>query len=131
MHNLCRIQVCYVKNTLMSFAQFVTGGSMYFKIMKNDMLKSKMITLTITLFIATAAMLVSLAAVLVIHLFEAETPHFMQMHTGEIDMSRLTSFAQQNSDVHQFQVAEFLNGEQIISFFQRYITIEKMLNRLR
>ena len=88
------------------------------------MLKSKMITLTITLFIATAAMLVSLAAVLVIHLFgalntlmtKAETPHFMQMHTGELDMSRLTSFAQQNSDVHQFQVAEFLNinGEQII-----------------
>ena len=29
----------------------------------------------------------------------AKTPHFMQMHSGEIDTDRLASFAEQNSNV--------------------------------
>ncbi|MEH7346230.1 ABC transporter permease [Bacillus sp. JJ1532] len=97
---------------------------MYNRIIRNDMLKSKAITLTTMIFVAAAAMLVSLAAILVINLTgaldtlmkKAETPHFMQMHSGEIDLNRLTSFAEQNNNVKEYQVVEFLgiDGSQII-----------------
>ncbi|TVP81590.1 MAG: ABC transporter permease [Alkalicoccus sp.] len=92
---------------------------MYLKIIRNDLLKNKLVSLTTMMFIAAAAMLVSLTAVLVINLSgaidtlmtEAETPHFMQMHSGEIDTERLTSFAEENGRVEEFQVLEFLNVE--------------------
>jgi len=96
---------------------------MYYRIIRNDMLKSKIITLTTMIFVAAAAMLVSLAAILVINLSgaidslmtQAKTPHFMQMHSGEINTTRLTTFAEQNSNVDDYQVLEFLNmdGAQI------------------
>lgn len=97
---------------------------MYFRIIGNDILKNKVITLITILFVAAAAMLVSLAAILTINLSgaldtlmtKAKTPHFLQMHSGEIDRARLTSFAEQHSNVDEFQVIEFLNvdGTQII-----------------
>lgn len=99
------------------------GCLMYNRIIRNDISKSKLITLTTMIFVAAAAMLVSLAAILIVNLSgaidtlmkRAETPHFLQMHTGEIDTSRLTEFAQKNSAVDKFQVLEFLNidGAQI------------------
>jgi len=90
---------------------------MYNRIIRNDMFRNKAITLATILFVAAAAMLVSLAAILVVNLSgalntlmkQAETPHFMQMHKGEIDHARLTAFAEQNSNIDEFQVVEFLN----------------------
>jgi putative ABC transport system permease protein len=41
---------------------------MYYRLLRNDVLKSKAITLTTMLFVAAAAMLVALAAILVINL---------------------------------------------------------------
>ncbi len=97
---------------------------MYYRIIRNDMLKSKTITLTTMLFVAAAAMLVSLAAVLVVNLsgaidtlmLKAKTPHFMQMHSGAVDTARLWDFAEQNSNVDELQILEFLNvdGAQIV-----------------
>lgn len=97
---------------------------MYYRIIRNDMSRSKAITVATMIFVTAAAMLVSLAAILVVNLSgaldtlmtQAETPHFMQMHSGEIDTARLTSFAEQNSNVDEFQVLEFLNmdGARII-----------------
>lgn len=97
---------------------------MYYSIIRNDILKSKVITLTTIVFVAAAAMLVSHAAILVVNLAgaidtlmtRAKTPHFMQMHSGEIDTVRLTTFAEQNGNVDEFQVLEFLNvdGARII-----------------
>ncbi len=92
---------------------------MYFRIIGHDMLKSKAITLTTTVFVVVAAMLVSLAAILTVNLSgaldtlmtKAKTPHFMQMHSGEINAARLTAFAKQNSNVDEFQISEFLNIE--------------------
>ncbi|MCM3634090.1 ABC transporter permease [Paenibacillus camelliae] len=90
---------------------------MYKKIIRNDILQSKLITITTVIFVTAAAMLVSLAAIVAVNLYgaldtlmtKAQTPHFMQMHAGEIDIERLTSFAQQHSNVEEFQVVEFLN----------------------
>lgn len=97
---------------------------MFYRIIRNDILKSKAITLTTMIFVAASAMLVSLAAILIVNLSgaldtlmtQAKTPHFMQMHSGEIDTSRLTAFAEQNSNVDEFQVVQFLNidGTRII-----------------
>lgn len=90
---------------------------MYYRIIRNDIIKSKLISLTTLIFVAAAAMLVSLAAVLIVHLSgaidqlmtQAKTPHFMQMHSGELDRDRIAAFAQQSSNVDEFQVLEFLN----------------------
>ncbi|RAR44566.1 ABC transporter permease [Paenibacillus sp. MDMC362] len=90
---------------------------MYSRIIRNDFLKSKATTLTTLIFVAAAAMLVSLAAILVVNLSgalntlmtQAKTPHFMQMHSGEIDSARLSAFAEQHHNVDDVQVMEFLN----------------------
>lgn len=97
---------------------------MYYKTTRNDILRNKSITVTIMIFVSAAAMLVSLAAILVANLSgaiddmmtRAETPHFMQMHAGEMDFARLASFVEQHNQVDAYQVLEFLNidGAQII-----------------
>ena len=47
---------------------------------------------------------------------QAKTPHFMQMHSGEMDYTRLAAFVEQHNEINQYQVLEFLNvdGAQII-----------------
>ncbi|HEX3028507.1 MAG TPA: FtsX-like permease family protein [Clostridia bacterium] len=97
---------------------------MYYRIIRNDILKSKLISLTTMIFVIAAAMLVSLAAILTVNLLgsidtlmsKAKTPHFMQMHSGKIDTARLSAFAKHNGNVDEFQVLEFLNidGPKII-----------------
>jgi len=90
---------------------------MYYRIIRNDILRNKAITLTTMVFVAAAAMLVSLAAILIINLSgaidtlmtRAKTPHFMQMHSGKMDTGQLAAFAAQNGDVAEFQVLEFIN----------------------
>ncbi len=90
---------------------------MYYRIIRNDISKSKLITITTMIFVAAAAMLVSLAAILVVNLSgaidnlmtQAKTPHFMQMHSGVIDTERLEAFAELNTNVDEFQMLEFLN----------------------
>ena len=97
---------------------------MYYRTIRNDILRNKAITLTIVMFVAAAAMLVSLAAILVVNLLgaidtlmnHAKTPHFLQMHSGEMDSSRLSAFVEQHNEIDEYQVLEFLNidGAQII-----------------
>jgi putative ABC transport system permease protein len=90
---------------------------MYSRIIRNDVVRNKAVTLTTAFFITAAAMLVSLAAILTVNLTgaidalmtRAKTPHFMQMHSGDLDMARLRAFAEQNGNVEQFQVVEFVN----------------------
>jgi putative ABC transport system permease protein len=90
---------------------------LYYRTIRNDILRSRAITLTTMLFVVAAAVLVSLAAVLVVNLAgaidtlmtQAKTPHFTQMHAGELDLARLTAFAGQNEHVADFQALEFLN----------------------
>jgi putative ABC transport system permease protein len=67
---------------------------------------------------------VALAAILVVNLAgaidtlmtQAQTPHFMQMHAGELDRERLAAFAAEQEAVADFQAVEFLNveGAQIV-----------------
>ncbi|MCF7933383.1 MAG: ABC transporter permease [Spirochaetia bacterium] len=92
---------------------------MYARIIYNDIARNTVVTTITMLFIAAAALLVALAAVLIINLSgametlmrEAQTPHFMQMHAGPIDPAGIDSFAQQQPDVLEYQILEFLNIE--------------------
>ena len=89
------------------------------KMLQNDLKRNKLVPLTLVLFIACASLLASLAAALAVNLSDAinalmaraETPHFLQMHSGDIDMEQLSAFASNNSDMDKFQVLRFLNLE--------------------
>ena len=98
---------------------------MYYRTIRNDIQRNKAITLAIVVFVAAAAMLVSLAAILVVNLSGAidalmvrsKTPHFMQMHAGELNMERLADFVDQRSEVEDYQVVEFLNVDSAMIIF--------------
>ena len=85
---------------------------MKFKFILSDISRNKVITAVTVLFIAAATMLVSLAAGLAISLTgsidrlmeDAKTPHFMQMHSGDLSTGRLEIFAAQNDNVDDFQI---------------------------
>ena len=74
---------------------------MHSKIWINDIKANKGITATITAFIIVASMLISVAFMVTVTLFGAinnsmliaKTPHFLQMHSGDIDKVRLNQFA--------------------------------------
>lgn len=92
---------------------------MYFRIIRNDVLQSKLITATTTIFITVAAVLITLATVLSVNLSgsidnlleQTKSPHYMQMHGGEIDKERMQKFAEGNQYVEKYQISEFLNIE--------------------
>lgn len=87
------------------------------KMIWRNFVNSKVISLTMILFIAMASMLLSLATILTVNLsgaldklmVDAKTPHFMQMHSGNLDVSKLKTFADYNDNVTDFQVFNFLN----------------------
>jgi putative ABC transport system permease protein len=89
------------------------------KIIVKDIKRSKLISIALLLFVAAAAALVSAAAVTTVNLLgsidtlmtKAASPHFMQMHSGELDLQRLEKFADSQALVDQWQVLEFLNIE--------------------
>ncbi|TCL56850.1 putative ABC transport system permease protein [Kineothrix alysoides] len=97
---------------------------MYSNFIKNDIRKSKLITATITAFILIAAMLTALAASLTVNLsgavdnilLSAKAIHFIQMHTGDVDMEQLRNFAADQESVEDYQVLPFLNidGAEIV-----------------
>lgn len=97
---------------------------MYWNLIRNDIRKSRLITVTITAFILIAAILTSLAALLTVNLsgavenilISAKTPQFMQMHTGNLSKEHLRKFVVDHPDVEDFQVLPFLNieGNEII-----------------
>lgn len=90
---------------------------MFRRIIWNDFIKSRTISVIMLLFITAAAALISLGVTLGLQLAgsidelmaQAKTPHFLQMHAGAVNTARLERFAQENSDVKEFQVLEFLN----------------------
>lgn len=87
------------------------------RLIRKDLARNRAVSLVIVLFITAASALLSLAATLFADLSgavdqlmqDAKTPHFMQMHSGEIEMSGLEAFVRETSDVEDFQVMEFLN----------------------
>ncbi|WP_026892991.1 ABC transporter permease [Lacrimispora aerotolerans] len=92
---------------------------MFRRIIRNDIVKSPAVSFITFVFIAAAAALISLAALLTVHLtgaidglmVQAKTPHFLQMNSEKPDLTRLKQFADNQESVTDFQVLEFLNAE--------------------
>ena len=104
-----------------------------------DIMRNKAVSLAIVLFITASAMLMSLASSLGVNLFgaidrlmqDAETPHFMQMHSGALDMSKLKIFAEENDCVADFQTLNFLNLDSSQIFYGSMRKIKTKCNNRR
>lgn len=90
---------------------------MYGKLLWNDLKNNIIPTLNIALFImlstaflATAGQLSAELLISMNQLFEkAQTPHLLQMHTGELDRDRLGRFVKTREEIDKYQVLEFWN----------------------
>ena len=94
------------------------------RIIWNDIRQNRLLSVTTWVFMAASAFLFGLTCFLFASLLgsvntlmdEAQTPDFLQMHTGEISEEELAGFAQDNPDVRSFQILRFLNLENGIIF---------------
>ena len=85
----------------------------------NALRRSPVVAAVLVLFVALSAMLASSAGALVVSasgageslMQQARTPHFLQMHAGEVDEGRMAEFAAGNEHVEQFAVVPMLNVE--------------------
>ncbi|MCR4598716.1 MAG: ABC transporter permease [Acetatifactor sp.] len=83
----------------------------------NDFKANKLITISTCIFMAVTAMLLGLSIFLFASLAtsinalmtKAETPHFLQMHTGELDEAKINAFANDRKEVEKKQICKFLN----------------------
>jgi len=90
---------------------------MILKILKHDLLKKKIITFAVFIFIMLSALLMAGGTNMLItlndsvdNLFElAELPHFVQYHSGEINQELINNWSQQNSNVKKQQSSEMIN----------------------
>ncbi|MDO5026920.1 MAG: ABC transporter permease [Tissierellia bacterium] len=90
---------------------------MSLKIFLNDFKKNKLINISIIVLIMISSILLSFASLMFVNLFssidqlmdQARTPHYLQMHMGPLNFSRLEDFAKKNENVKEFQVIEYLN----------------------
>lgn len=84
---------------------------------RNALRRNRLIAVLLVVFVAIAVMLASSAAALVITargasaslMEQAQTPHFLQMHAGEVDEVRLAEFAETSPLVEQYAAVPMLN----------------------
>lgn len=86
------------------------------KILKKDLMKNKIINITLFIFIALSSFLAASGSNMVTQLVhsintlfsKSNVPHFVQMHAGEMDEEALDAFALNNNLVETKQIAEML-----------------------
>lgn len=79
--------------------------------------KNKVIYLTLLLFIILSAFLMTIGSCIILQTMDsmesmfsvANPPHFLQMHTGEIDREKIAQFAEGEECVSQYEIVEMLN----------------------
>ena len=85
----------------------------------NDFKSNRLITISTAVFMAAAAMMLGLTVFLFATLYssisslmiKAETPHFLQMHTGELAEEEIKAFTEKRPEVEKMQICGFLNLE--------------------
>ncbi|MGX7106455.1 FtsX-like permease family protein [Hutsoniella sourekii] len=90
---------------------------MYRRLIINDLKSSKLSSATIFLFVILASFLTCLVFLSSYQLLtsidqlmaQAQAPHFIQMHLGEVDMDRIQHFASNHPQVQSYQVQPFIN----------------------
>lgn len=89
---------------------------MLIKILWEDIRKNKSITIALFVFIMLAALLVSSGSNMMTELSnslnalftKARAPHFVQMHTGDVNQAEMDAFSSNNNLVDQQQTAEMV-----------------------
>ncbi len=90
---------------------------MYQRLILNDLKNNKFTAVATCIFMSVNAALLGLSVLLFVSLSGsidklmkvAETPDFLQMHTGRIDENALADFKTQRSDIDKMQICRFLN----------------------
>jgi putative ABC transport system permease protein len=90
---------------------------MIFKIFKSELQRNKVINITLFFFIVLSSLLVSSALYLMITLFggveqlmeAGDTPHFVQMHAGDVDLEEMESFNDRMDTIDAFQLSKMLS----------------------
>jgi len=89
------------------------------KLIINDIKSNKLVTISTAVFMAGTATMLGLSVFLFATLVssidslmtKAETPHFLQMHTGEISEEEINAFVAERPEVDEMQICTFLNLE--------------------
>ena len=89
------------------------------RLIRNDCENNKLATAAVICFMAVSAALTGLSVLLFVSLLNsidrlmgtAETPDFLQMHSGEIDVSALEAFSAAQPGIDRMQISAFLNLE--------------------
>ena len=103
------------------------------RMLKNDLNRNKIITVTLFLFIMMAALLVSSAVGMITELtgamsqfFQAaQAPHFVQMHAGDLNQQQVDDFTVGNPLVKSQQTVEMINIDNSNLFFGDNTEAEK------
>ncbi|MCP1185863.1 ABC transporter permease [Paenibacillus sp. 1781tsa1] len=90
---------------------------MLLRMLRNDVTRKKGITAALFIFVLLAALLVSSGSRMIMELTssiqylfsESKTPHFVQMHAGELDQAKVNTWAEENAMVQQHQIVEMVN----------------------
>lgn len=90
---------------------------MIWSIMKRELKKHKWINGVLVFFIMISTCLISAGVLIVMQLFNsinslydiAKPPHFLQMHTGEIQEEQIKNFAANDDNVVDYQIIDMMN----------------------
>lgn len=90
---------------------------MLLRMLRNDLMRKKGITAALFIFVLLAALLVSSGSRMIMELTssiqylfsESKTPHFVQMHAGDLDQTKVNTWAEGNAMVEQHQIVEMVN----------------------
>lgn len=90
---------------------------MLLRMLRNDLMRKKGITAALFIFVLLAALLVSSGSRMIMELTssiqflfsESKTPHFVQMHSGDLDQTKVNQWAEGNTLVEQHQIVEMVN----------------------
>lgn len=89
------------------------------KLIWNDIKNNRLLSGTTVIFMTVSAMLLALTVLLFTNLLgaidtlmlQAETPDYLQMHTGTINENEITIFAEEHPEISEWQISNFLNLE--------------------
>ncbi|QQK74851.1 FtsX-like permease family protein [Salicibibacter cibarius] len=90
---------------------------MLFKMLKKDIAQKKTITATLFIFITLSSLLVANGTHMMMELThsmnslftKSNAPHFVQMHTGELDENAIDNFASRKAQVKDHQLVQMVN----------------------
>ncbi|MEC1178253.1 FtsX-like permease family protein [Metasolibacillus meyeri] len=107
---------------------------MIFRMAQRDIVRNRILTLTLITFIALSSFLMASATTMIVHLFtsveqffqQAKAPHFVQMHAGPVNQQQIDAFVLEHSFIEAQQTVDMLTIEQTQFFIESRTQSEAM-----